>query len=171
MRYFFSTSILTIGLIASISIVSCSKNALPIGTSISSPDSAISAIGDTMVVASSWISFNSALTSGEGESTSCSLCPLDIEEYVPELDANVINGGKVLVYVKFVNVEASVMILPTSTISLTSESNQIEISTTRHNFSITLFKYILIPSNALARTTNLDFSDYFAVVAYYQLPE
>jgi hypothetical protein len=171
MRYLFSISILTIGLIASVSTVSCSKNALDTVTSISSSNSAIPAIVDTTVFASSWISFNSALPGGETENPSCSLCPLDIEENVPGLDANVTNGQKVLVYVKFANVEASVKILPTSSISLTTDSYQIEISTTRQNFSLTLFKYILIPSNALARTTNLDFSDYYAVVAYYKLPE
>ncbi|HLY72029.1 MAG TPA: hypothetical protein VKR53_19980 [Puia sp.] len=172
MTYFISGKILAIGLITSILIASCAKNGAQPVTSISGPEPAAAAtFTDTIVFASSWISFtsgNSAQAGGEVESAGCSSCGL---VNVPDLGANVTNGGRVLVYVKFANIDGSIEILPTGSIGLTVESNLIEISTTHENFNIATFKYILIPSSVLAKTANLDFSDYYAVVAYYQLPE
>jgi len=162
---------MTIGLIASISIVSCSKNNLSTVSSNPVADSLTASIQDTSVFASSWMGFNATQTNGDNKTPSCPSCTLVFQDYVPDLDPNVLTGGKVLVYVKFANVEVSVGILPTRTISLTTENYQIQISATRQNFSNALFKYILIPPNVLARTTLVDFSDYAAVVAYFQLPE
>jgi len=171
MRYFFSGSILTIGLMASLSMGSCSKNGLntSTGTTVSDSIPAVPASRDTVVVASNWVSFSAAQSSGAGENPDCTSCTVIFQQDVPQLGAGIINGGKVLVYVKYANVE--VAILPTGAISLNTESYLIEISTTQQNFFNKLFKYILIPSGVLARTANLDFSDYDAVVAYYRLPE
>jgi hypothetical protein len=155
---------------ASLSIGSCSKNGLAPNTDTIVSDSilVVPPSRDTIVIASNWVSFNPAQSSG-GDNTGCSSCTLIFQQNVPELDANIINGGKVLVYVKYANVE--VAILPTGAISLNTESYLIDISTTPQNFTYTLFKYILIPSGVLAKTADLDFSDYDAVVAYYKLPE
>jgi hypothetical protein len=170
MRYFISNSILAIGIITSVLIASCSKNGAQPYTSISdSGQVVVTASPDTLVFASGWIRFSQMQNNGQGQGTGCSSCNLVFQENVPELSTSILNGGKVLVYVKFADVE--VEILPTNTIGLVVESSLIQISTPPENFGSIVFRYILIPSNALPDTTNLNFSDYNAVVAYYNLPQ
>lgn len=96
---------------------------------------------------------------------------MEYSEYVVNLNEIVESGGEVLVYVRFDDINSTITQLPARGIGLSASGNALTFSGSPGDFSISSFRYILIPHSVLAQPGAPDLSNYNSVVSYFRLSE